>query len=202
MSRDSEIVSEFTGGRPKEELAARFGLTHRRINQILLAAGIRKPSQSLSEIIANAIEVQDTGYASPCWLWRGRTNHDGYGLLWHNGKHCRAHRISYEMQCGQIPRGLVLDHLCRARNCINPSHLEAVTDRENVRRGLVADLTVKRVPITHCPAGHEYTPENSYFCRRGTRSCVTCRRARSKTHGASGRTLARAGNAGRGGAAL
>ena len=68
-----------------------------------------------------------------CWLWTGRLYKEGYGEFgWNNG-HGRAHRFSYTYYKGKIPNGLVIDHLCRVRSCVNPDHLEAVTIRENRR---------------------------------------------------------------------
>lgn len=75
------------------------------------------------------VEKQSNG----CWLWMGRRRWSGYGLFRGHG----AHRIAYMLARGSIPEGLVLDHLCRVRPCVNPDHLEAVTDRENIRRGMV-----------------------------------------------------------------
>jgi endogenous inhibitor of DNA gyrase (YacG/DUF329 family) len=69
-----------------------------------------------------------------CWLWEGCTR-GGYGRLKIDGKMSEAHRASYEYHVGKIPEGLVLDHLCRNRSCINPAHLEPVTTAENIRRG-------------------------------------------------------------------
>ncbi len=68
---------------------------------------------------------------SGCWFWLGALSR-GYGSL----KNARAHRVAYEMTIGPIPEGLVIDHLCRVTSCVNPDHLEAVTQAENVRRGL------------------------------------------------------------------
>lgn len=73
----------------------------------------------------------DKDAGAPCWLWTGSLNSDGYGRF--NGK--LAHRRTYLEVVGPIPDGLVLDHLCRVRNCVNPDHLEPVTQRENMRRG-------------------------------------------------------------------
>lgn len=81
---------------------------------------------------------------SGCWLWTGALR-DGYGRVKFNGSVTQeAHRASYEFHIGPIPEGLVIDHLCRNRSCINPSHLEPVTQGENIRRG----ETGRHTPIT------------------------------------------------------
>lgn len=69
-----------------------------------------------------------------CWLWQG-TLRAGYGRVKIGGRLQEAHRASYEHHVGPIPEGLVVDHLCRNRSCINPAHLEPVTEMENIRRG-------------------------------------------------------------------
>ncbi len=108
-----------------------------------------------------------------CWLWRGSRNDRGYGRIgtWREGGFY-THRVSYELAYGEIPEGLTIDHLCRNTSCLNPTHLEAVTIAENLRRGTVL--------ITHCPHGHEYTAENTY--RRpdnpNKRECLYCRNHR------------------------
>lgn len=98
---------------------------------------------------------------SGCFLWTHRLNTHGYAYISVGPKERRVQRVYYEMEKGPIPPGLVLDHLCRNRCCVNPDHLEPVTFRENIRRGNVG----KSSPKTHCPKGHEYTPENIYFCK-------------------------------------
>ncbi|MER8220922.1 HNH endonuclease signature motif containing protein [Streptomyces sp. NPDC094143] len=115
-----------------------------------------------------------------CWLWQGQSR-NGYGLFfWGSGKNQRstgAHRYAYRLTCGEIPEGLVLDHLCRVPLCVNPQHLEPVTRRENVLRGIGAPA-VNRVK-THCDNGHEFTPENTYLTKGGARNCRACGRDRA-----------------------
>lgn len=69
-----------------------------------------------------------------CWIYTERKDTLGYGVFYFKHVGYKAHRISYELVKGPIPKGLVIDHLCRIRSCINPDHLEAVTQAENVRR--------------------------------------------------------------------
>lgn len=127
------------------------------------------PPERLAERI-----VVDT--ATGCWNWTGAVNwkRGGYGTVTLTGrKTTSAHRLTYELVVGEIPTGLDLDHLCRNRLCVNPKHLEPVTRRENLLRGQGA--TAINAAKTHCPQGHEYSPENTYV-HPGTnnRRCRTC----------------------------
>jgi hypothetical protein len=108
-----------------------------------------------------------------CWLWRGYVNNYGYGDFW-IGRNTKAHRYSYELQVGPIPAGLVLDHLCRVRHCVNPRHLEPVTIGENVMRGKT--LAAANAAKTSCMNGHPFTPENTWRrIDRPGRVCRICR---------------------------
>ena len=110
-----------------------------------------------------------------CWQWVGSREAKGYGRFWLNGKHRKAHRVAYELMVGPIPAGYTIDHLCRNRDCVRPSHLDPVTNRENVLRG--EGVTANHARQTHCTNGHEFTPENTYIRPRGQRSCRECARA-------------------------
>lgn len=88
-----------------------------------------------------------------CWLWQRATNNLGYGQVSVDGRVVYAHRIAYERAHGPIPEGLVVDHICCNPSCVNPAHLEAVTNGENIRRGsrgmasVRARADVESVPI-------------------------------------------------------
>lgn len=69
-----------------------------------------------------------------CWPWQGSKQRQGYGRIEINSKVFSAHRLSYMLNKGQIPAGLVIDHLCCNKSCVNPTHLEAVTLKENAIR--------------------------------------------------------------------
>jgi len=141
---------------------------------------------------------------SGCWLYEG-SGAAGYGAFWDGEKRIMAHRFSYEAFVGPIPDGLTIDHKCFVRCCVNPDHLEPVTLLENIRRyhAKVKDdphfeigrlplakanktkvvqprQIALRLPKTHCPQGHPYTPENSRYGKHGARYCRECSRQRSR----------------------
>lgn len=104
-----------------------------------------------------------------CWIWLGGHGSDGYGALLFHGRAQGAHRVAYQLIVGPIPAGLQIDHLCAVRDCVNPLHLEPVTQVENLRR-----IGERR---THCPHGHLYDEANTYRTPgRGGRVCRVCRR--------------------------
>ena len=115
-----------------------------------------------------------------CWWWivNGRIS-ENYGTITFNKKPMVAHRISWELLRGKIPKGLQLDHLCRNKGCVNPDHLEPVTHRENIMRGNSPWAT--NAKKTHCLRGHEFTKENTYIHKsKGGRNCRTCAITRGK----------------------
>ena len=90
-----------------------------------------------------------------------------------------AHRFMYEYLIGPIPDGMTIDHLCRVRKCVNPMHMEVVTQKENMLRGNT--LQAKNKNKTHCVRGHEFTPDNTLVYRRNNgymRICRKCKRRR------------------------
>lgn len=113
--------------------------------------------------------------ASGCWIWQGATASNGYGRIGTGlGKATgQVHRVAYEQMVGPIPSGLHLDHLCRHRLCVNPDHLEPVTQTENNRRAARANRK------SHCPKGHAMTPENTVPGRQ--RQCRICRNEQVRT---------------------
>lgn len=116
---------------------------------------------------------------SGCWLWTGRVDKDGYGSFQVNkeiGK-VRAHRFAYEYIRGPIPPGLVINHLCEVAGCVNPDHLEAITQQANI--DYCRSHVGKR---THCPKGHAYAGDNLVIDCTGRRVCRTCRNSNARRY--------------------
>lgn len=123
-----------------------------------------------------------------CWLWTGWIDDEGYGYTTvretgKKGKRSyRCHCAVYEQHVGPIPEGLVLDHKCRVRNCVNPDHLEPVTNIENLIRGNVPWMVTRRTGL--CPSGHDLSIEENVRVRtvmgRSRRECRMCIRAAKK----------------------
>jgi hypothetical protein len=114
----------------------------------------------------------DTG----CWNWVGRIHPNGYGKFSPGGTWpLKAHRWAYEFNRGRIGDGLVIDHLCRNRRCVNTDHMDAVTPHENWRRG--ESPTAIHSRKTHCVHGHEFSESNTYLQGGQRRQCRTCNKA-------------------------
>lgn len=121
---------------------------------------------TVAQVAAFWVKVEKT---DTCWLWNAaRFTIGGYGQF----QGYRAHRISYELLVGPIPAGLQLDHLCRVSHCVNPAHLEPVTNRENALRGI--GITAMAARKTHCTQGHPLS--EGRLTKRGQRRCLVCAR--------------------------
>ena len=114
-----------------------------------------------------------------CWAWAAARDDDGYGVMTSWPGTNRAHRISYELTNGTIPGGLQLDHLCRVRKCVRPSHLEPVTSKINCLRGM--SFAAENARKTHCIHGHAFAAENTLLTSDG-RSCKACALERSRRY--------------------
>lgn len=118
-----------------------------------------------------------------CWEWTGSVNEDGYGrFAVSHRKTVRAHRWAYEALVGPIPQGLVIDHLCRNRACVNPAHMEPVTNRTNVLRGDGITARFSRAEV--CKFGHKFDG-----VREGRRVCLECRKRHKREWAAKTRKI-------------
>lgn len=116
-----------------------------------------------------------------CWEWIGTKDRKGYGAIFYEGRHQRAHRISFLLVGKDLSPSTQLDHLCRNTSCVNPDHLEPVTNQENQLRGIAGQRNKERASsIALCPKGHPYTEENTYYDKKGWRACRTCHRNRER----------------------
>ncbi|MFF5842171.1 HNH endonuclease signature motif containing protein [Streptomyces massasporeus] len=119
--------------------------------------------------------LRRTDRSGECWLWTGPLDRHGYAEIKISGRQRLAHRVAYETFIGPIPDGLVIDHRCRVRHCQNPDHLEPVTNRENLLRGV--GVAAQNATKTHCPQGHPYDEANTIIRPRGSRRCRACHNA-------------------------
>jgi hypothetical protein len=116
---------------------------------------------------------------SGCWVWQGAKTKNGYGVIGYKDGNILTHRMSYTLLVDNIPSSLQIDHLCRNRACINPTHLDIVTCKENLRR---SPITLQGIQLarTHCPQGHRLEEGNldNWSRRMGKRKCRLCRNKR------------------------
>jgi hypothetical protein len=109
-----------------------------------------------------------------CINWHKSIRDTGYGQTFFRGKVMRAHRVAWIKANGEIPEGMVVDHMCRNRSCVNVEHLRVVTQRENIISGL-HNIDNR----THCNQGHPF--EGNIMVRaNGNRECAECNRVRSR----------------------
>ncbi len=113
---------------------------------------------------------------SGCWVWKGARSGD-YGMFHLNGAMTPAHRASHRLFKGKVPEKHVVDHLCNNKACVNPEHLEAVTQRVNAMRAGGGRHNREK---THCPSGHPYSGANLYIDTKGARRCRACLRKQGR----------------------
>lgn len=149
-----------------------------------VTSGSATPKVRLSMLFKSTLPLRfwSKVYADPsgCWLWLASRDRDGYGRFFETNirLHKRAHRVAYEDVVGPIPIGLSIDHLCRNTPCVNPRHLEPVTNQVNSLRGNT--FAARFAGKSHCPRGHPYDLFNTQLTKRGYRQCRTCRNEQHK----------------------
>lgn len=135
---------------------------------------------TIETVMARVEPVTEAG----CWIWMGPTV-SGYGVVQWQGLQVKVHRLMWEIHNGAIPVGMLICHRCDTPPCCNPAHLFLGDARANVRDAVAKGRHAKMVH-THCPQGHEYTPENtrtrSWKDGRQSKFCVECYRKSQREH--------------------
>lgn len=142
-----------------------------------VAKGTRKTCSDLCRFVTRIAPISD----QECWEFPPGSGYAIFGAGRGTPKRNQpAHRWAYENLVGPIPEGLVIDHLCRNKRCVNPDHLEAVTQQENV----VRDYRARGIgrDANHCVNGHERNENNTYFGATGRIYCRQCERQRGIKH--------------------
>lgn len=128
-----------------------------------------RPTRPLAERFWEKVNKTAT-----CWEWTGSRHGKGYGHFRVNDLIEKAHRVAVLLSGREIPKGMTVDHLCMNTCCVRPDHLEVVTGKVNTLRG--GNLCAQNARKTHCPKGHEFTPETTKINKVGSRFCGPCRK--------------------------
>ena len=122
-----------------------------------------------------------------CWLWLAHCDQYGYGVFSIRGRTLGAHRVAWEMTHGPIPPGMVLDHICRVRRCVNIQHLRVVGRGENTIFNSTSPSALNKIKAL-CHRGHAFDEDNTHRRPDGARVCRACHREwkrewRAQRHG-------------------
>ena len=142
---------------------------------------MKLPNQVIRERLFAKREIDADG----CWIWTGSRLPSGYGQMWNGERPEGTHRLAFRAFVGPLPEGTEPDHLCRKRGCFNPACLEAVTHRENMRRG--TGFAGRQAAQTECKRGHPLAGANLRIDAAGGRQCRVCDNRRAAAYRAQRR---------------
>ena len=136
--------------------------------------------------LARFIKYVHINKETNCWEWTGALNTDGYGIFYYPGNSRLAHRVAYEHDIGPIASGMHVDHKCIVKHCVNPDHLQQVSNLENQLLAVERKENFSSAK-THCKRGHEFTEDNTrYYLKPHTntvkRSCRACKKVHNERY--------------------
>jgi hypothetical protein len=176
------VMHMYKGGSKQKDIATMLGTYPTRISRLMIAIGAETRgswdyvTSPVDRLLNQCCPEPNSG----CWLWTGAVNKLGYAHInvTNVGKRSHlapAHRLSYILFKGDVPADLVIDHKCRTPSCVNPDHLEPVTQSENLRRSPLVCCDITGM----CMSGrHRMTGDNIRDRGNGWRECKACQRER------------------------
>jgi hypothetical protein len=175
-----QIISRYQAGEAIARLAREFDIPYGTLRQRLLKYGPPARARGQHENVSEIDRFWEYTIPEPnsgCWLWIGKHDkRNGYGHFFFDGKHITAQRAAWILLRGPIPAGMHIDHLCRNPACVNPEHLEPVTQAVNLSRRVLIK--------THCLKGHALTDDNlmiEVVNGKTVRRCKICRQKRNRS---------------------
>lgn len=135
---------------------------------------MKRNRNSIETILPRLEPIGESG----CLVWSGAISTSGYGVVSIAQRMRYVHRLMWVHTHGEIPKGLVIDHLCRVRCCANVAHMEVTSHKTNILRGSGASAT--HAKQSHCVYGHEFSEDNTWVSKSGARRCRTCNRINAR----------------------